>query len=139
MLKLTTAIIYDRPTDADENENGRISYRFGENHDEDFQIDHETGDIRVFQELDRERMDMYSFQVIATDGGDPPLSASTLLTVNITDCNDHTPVCPASVATFTVDENTLEGVAVGSFLATDGDIGNNAQLTFSIVSGNSGK
>jgi len=136
---ITTAITYVRPTDADINENGRIYYRFGENHDEDFQIDHETGDIRVFQQLDRERMDSYSFQVIATDGGDPPLSASTLLTVTITDCNDNTPVCPESVATFTVSENNPAGVAVGSFLATDHDIGTNAQLTFRIVSGNSGK
>ena len=136
---ITTAISYMRPTDRDINENGRIYYRFGENHDEDFQIDYETGDIRVFQELDRERMDSYSFDVIATDGGDVPLSASTTLSVTITDCNDQTPVCPASDATYTVVENTPAGTTVGTFLATDDDIGINELLTYRIISGNSGK
>lgn len=136
---VSTQIPYTRPTDRDINENGRIYYRFGENHDEDFQIDRETGDIRVFNALDRERMDSYSFEVIAIDGGDTPCSASTTLSVTITDCNDNTPVCPESTATFTVAENTGAGVAVGTFLATDGDIGTNAQLTYSIVTGNSGK
>ena len=135
----STAISYTRPTDMDINENGRIYYRFGENHDEDFQIDYNTGDIRVFQELDRERMDSYSFDVIATDGGDVPRSASTTLSVTITDCNDQTPVCPASDATYTVVENTPGGTAVGTFLATDDDIGINEQITYRIVTGNSGK
>lgn len=138
-IGLGSVISYVRPTDADINENGRIYYRFGDNHDEDFQINRETGDIQVFQALDRERMDSYSFDVIAIDGGDTPLSASTTLSVTITDCNDETPVCPASDATFTVNENTGAGVAVGTFLATDNDIGVNAQLTYSITSGNSGK
>ena len=136
---ISTVITYTRPTDRDINENGRIYYRFGDNHDEDFQIDYNTGDIQVFQELDRERMDSYSFSVIATDGGDVPRSASTTLSVTITDCNDQTPVCPASDATYTVVENTPEGAAIGTFLATDDDIGINEQLTYTIVTGNSGK
>ena len=136
---VTTAISYTKPTDADSNENGRITYRFGENHDEDFQINHNSGDIQVFQSLDRERMDSYSFDIIATDGGDPPMSCSTTLSVTITDCNDQTPVCPETTATFTVAENTGEGETLGTFLATDADIGNNALLTYSIVTGNSGK
>lgn len=136
---ISTVITYTRPTDRDINENGRIYYRFGENHDEDFQIDYETGEIRVFQELDRERIDTYSFQVIATDGGDVPRSASTTLTVTITDCNDHTPVCPGNIETFSVTENTGAGVAIGSFLATDRDIGTNAEITYRIVAGNLGK
>ena len=136
---VSTVIVYTRPTDADINENGRIYYRFGENHDEDFQINYETGDIRVFQSLDRERMDSYSFDVIATDGGDVPNSASTTLSITILDCNDETPVCPASVARFSVVENSPSDMAVGSFLATDDDIGVNEILTYTIVSGNSGK
>lgn len=136
---ITTAITYIRPTDADSNENGRIYYRFGEDHDEDFQIDYNTGDIRVFNELDRERMESYSFSVIATDGGEPPMSASTTLSVTITDCNDQTPVCPETIATYTIAENNDPGIGLATFLATDEDIGNNALLTYSIVTGNSGK
>lgn len=136
---ITTAIDYPRPTDRDSNENGRLTYRFGENHDEDFQINPNSGDIQVFQSLDREMTSSYSFDIIVTDGGDPPMSCSTTLTVTITDCNDEDPVCPDTTATFQIDENTGEGVVVGTFLATDADIGNNALLTYTIATGNSGK
>jgi len=127
-------------TDADINENAAIYYRFSEGHDEDFQIDYNTGSIEIFQPLDRERRDTYMFTVIATDGGDPQMSASTPFTLTVTDCNDNDPICPEVVPVLEIVENsTIPITSLTTFLATDRDIGTNAQVTYTIISGDTGK
>ena len=127
-------------TDADINENAQIYYRFSEGHDEDFQIDYNTGSISIFQELDRERRDTYMFTVIATDGGDPQMSSSTAFMLTVTDCNDNDPVCPEVVPVVEIVENSTTPItSLTTFLATDLDILNNAEVTYTIVSGDTGE
>ena len=126
-------------TDADINENAQIYYRLDEGHDEDFQIDYNTGGISTFQSLDRERRENYMFTVIAVDGGDPQMTGTTDVMINVTDCNDNDPVCPEVVPIVEIFENSTAMITLTTFLATDRDIGTNAQVTYSIRSGDTGQ
>lgn len=55
-----------------------------------FDID-ATGTIRTKTLLDREEKAQYLLKVVATDGGVPPLSSTTLVNVILTDVNDNKP------------------------------------------------
>jgi len=139
----TNIVIYSlttgQVTDADINENAQIYYRLDEGHDEDFQIDYNTGSISTFQSLDRERRDFYMFTVIAVDGGDPQMTGTTDVMITVTDCNDNDPICPEVVPVVEIFENSTTPItSLATFLATDRDIGSNAQVTYSIISGDTG-
>ena len=73
------------------------------------------------------------FQVIATDGGSPPLSASSVVAVTVTDVNDNPPVFSASVYSYDVLESVGEGTAVGTVQVSDRDEGRAANISFSLT------
>ncbi|MDB5387490.1 MAG: hypothetical protein JWM11_3136 [Planctomycetaceae bacterium] len=75
----------------------------------------------------------FQLSVSVTDNGTPPLSASTTITINLTDVNQAPIVAPA---TFSVPENSAVNTTVGIVSATDPNAGQT--VTFSIVSGNFG-
>ena len=58
--------------------------------------------VKTNRPLDREKNDCHYFTVVARDGGDPPLSTTTTLTIHIDDVNDNTPyfVYPTEVGVF---------------------------------------
>ena len=64
-------------------------------------------------------------------------SSTFQLRVSLLDANDHTPVI-SPVAPLTLPENTLANSIIAVVTATDEDEGSNADLSFFIVSGNSG-
>uniref|UniRef100_A0A3Q2ZRR9 Cadherin 16 n=1 Tax=Kryptolebias marmoratus TaxID=37003 RepID=A0A3Q2ZRR9_KRYMA len=57
-----------------------------------FSIGKFSGELKTVQALDREENSTYTMEVIAVDGGNSSLSASTLVTVHILDVNDNSPV-----------------------------------------------
>lgn len=73
-----------------------------------------------------------SIQVVAADGGSPSLSASSLVTVTVTDINDNSPSFSLSRYSFTVLESIGEGGAVGTVQVSDRDEGQAANITFSL-------
>ena len=58
-----------------------------------------SSQVKTSRPLDREKNDIHYFTVVARDGGDPPLSTTTTLTIHIDDVNDNTPyfVYPSEV------------------------------------------
>lgn len=50
--------------------------------------------------------------IVATDGGTPPLSATALVNLTITDVNDNSPVFTLPTYTATVREDALQGASV---------------------------
>jgi len=56
----------------------------------DFIINALTGDL-TSQPLDRELNDVHHLTVAAVDGGQPPLTSLTTVTVHVLDENDHCP------------------------------------------------
>jgi VCBS repeat-containing protein len=101
-----------------------------------FAINSSTGAITVANTaaLDYETNPTFSLTVDVTDdSGAGNATGSTTITINLNDVNEA-PV--ANDATFSLDENSANGTAVGSVTAADQDAGQT--LTYAITAGNTG-
>ncbi|XP_042230761.1 cadherin-89D-like [Homarus americanus] len=84
--------------DQDMGNNAKIHYQiiFYKNTSEDhifpFRVVETSGTILATGTVDREEREVYEFSVVATDLGDPQLSSSVLVHIDIIDINDHSPV-----------------------------------------------
>lgn len=86
-----TTIVQVRATDMDMGANAEVSYDIRKGAYEDFQIDEVTGTVVVASKLDYDRRNTYTMEIIARDHGEPPLTGTTTLTVNVINTNDKTP------------------------------------------------
>ncbi|XP_037658060.1 protocadherin gamma-A10 isoform X25 [Choloepus didactylus] len=83
--------------------------------------------------LDREQVSSYNITLTATDGGSPPLSTETHLTLHVADINDNPPTFPR-VAYYTyIPENNPRGASIFSVTAHDPDSERNARITYSVA------
>ena len=73
--------------------------------------------------------------VKAEDAGTPVQASSTNVHVKIADTNDNVPEFSDAYYNFVVTENLPGGTSVGRVQATDNDNGTNAELVYSIMSG----
>ena len=92
-----------------------------------------NGDLVTNREVDREARSEYVFSVIATDKGEPPLSSSTQVVVDIIDVNDNAPVVLLPNKTnysVSISDLTEPGSAITSILAVDNDTGSNGHLQY---------
>nr|KAF6346486.1 FAT atypical cadherin 4 [Pipistrellus kuhlii] len=99
--------------------------------------------IKVASALDRERIPSYNLTVSVSDNaGAPPAAAGRArssvasLVIFVNDINDHPPVFAQQVYRVNLSEEAPPGSYVSGVSATDGDSGLNANLRYSIVSGN---
>uniref|UniRef100_A0A8B9RRG5 Cadherin domain-containing protein n=1 Tax=Accipiter nisus TaxID=211598 RepID=A0A8B9RRG5_9AVES len=94
--------------------------------------------IKVAAALDRERIPAYNLTVAVADnyGAPPPRSSVASLVIFVNDINDHPPVFGQSVYRVNISEEVPLGSYVRGLSATDRDSGLNANLKYSIVSGN---
>ncbi|XP_043837804.1 protocadherin gamma-A4 isoform X16 [Dromiciops gliroides] len=83
--------------------------------------------------LDREQVSMYNITVTATDGGNPPLSTHTHISLHIEDTNDNPPAFDKTFYSVYVMENNPRGTSIYSLTARDSDIGENGHVTYSIT------
>lgn len=120
-------------SDRDIGENAQITYSL--TGDKNFKINGNTGEIHTTKLLDRESKDSYSLVVKATDNGNPKLSSSATVKIMVTDVNDNQPLFDKNVYKFNIDEEIPGASDVGELVASDKDIGKNAELTYSIVKG----
>ncbi|CAG6014487.1 unnamed protein product [Menidia menidia] len=99
-----------------------------------FSINATTGTIyTVLRSLDRESNDRYLVVVEARDGGG--LSGTGTATIMVSDVNDHPPIFTQRLYTSQMTEDLEVNSEVLVVSATDGDEGENAVVTFSIVGG----
>ncbi|XP_017600750.1 PREDICTED: protocadherin Fat 4 [Corvus brachyrhynchos] len=92
----------------------------------------DQGDIVALARLDREEGDLYSILVEAVDSLVPPNTAVALVTVRVEDVNDNPPVFSPWIQTnLSAPENTPD-LDLGTFSATDLDIGDNALVSYSL-------
>lgn len=102
-----------------------------------FSIDKSSGILVLEQILDREVQSAFQVTVHASDLGSP-LSLTSLVNVTITvlDINDNPPVFEHHDQLVTVPEDSGVGTEVLRVHAASKDIGTNAEITYSIRSGN---
>ncbi|XP_048400520.2 protocadherin-11 X-linked isoform X2 [Stegostoma tigrinum] len=126
-------------TDADAGDNAAVSLSILNNKGY-FIIDPTSGVIKPNITFDREQQSSYTFQVMAVDGGRPQRSSVARVTINVVDVNDNSPVFvypPSNFSYELVSTSANPGSVVGKVFAIDNDTGMNAELRYSIVSGNS--
>ncbi|XP_069051773.1 protocadherin Fat 4-like [Lepisosteus oculatus] len=84
-------------------------------------------------QLDREEFPEYNIKIEASDSGSPPLSSSKVITVRILDVNDNPPRFSQSSYTVYVKENDPPGLILCSVSASDPDIGENSEISYSML------
>lgn len=133
-VRLGTTVTWIKARDRDLGYNGRIVFGIssGDN-DSVFRIDPEKGELKIIGYLDRERTDEYVLNVTIYDLGNPQKSASKVLPVVILDENDNVPRFEKTLASFRVTENALNGTIIMRLNATDADLGENARITYSLI------
>ncbi|XP_078579310.1 cadherin-23-like isoform X3 [Branchiostoma floridae x Branchiostoma japonicum] len=129
--------------DPDDEDNGRVEYTIEEGNDlEYFTIEKtESGDgiIRNLHPLDREEQEEYRLRVVACDQGSPQLCNNVTVVVTLEDINDNVPAFIFNSSyryNVSVQENVGGGTTVTQVQAVDIDAGDNAFLSYYIISGN---
>ena len=135
-------IIQVAATDSDFGENAKISYSVtAGNTDDLFEVDGETGEIKVKKSLDLEGNDppqslSYTLTIEASDGGMPVQSSSMDVDISITTENEFTPDFGKVSETINVMENASVNTEIYQATATDQDYGTDGQLEYSITAQN---
>ena len=128
-------VTFDRiiVTDPDEGGNGTVTLSLSNS--ATFTIDN-NGYLTVAKPLDRELVASYELIVSAVDGSVAPMSASTNLTVIITDINDNIPVFSLdNDEMLLIEEDSSVGTLITRMVVTDADEGINAVITYRISQG----
>ncbi|KAM9064811.1 protocadherin gamma-A4-like [Sarcophilus harrisii] len=120
--------------DRDSGENGQVTCSIPE--DLPFKLEKSYGNYFTLvtdKALDREQVSMYNVTVTATDGGSPPLSTDTHISLHIEDINDNPPTFALTFYSVYVMENNPRGTSIYSLIARDPDNEENSHVTYSIV------
>ncbi|XP_076257504.1 FAT atypical cadherin kugelei isoform X3 [Rhynchophorus ferrugineus] len=133
-VPLGTILAQLKARDRDLGYNGKLVYGIssGDRHSQ-FCVDMETGEVKVIGYLDREKEYEYFLNITVYDLGKPQKSSSKILPITVLDVNDNAPKFEKSLASFRVTENALNGTAIFRANATDLDEGDNAKVTYSLV------
>ncbi|XP_046571396.1 cadherin-23-like, partial [Haliotis rubra] len=116
--------------------NGQIAFSIiGGNTNSDFTIDVSNGEIRTAKLLDYETAVSHSLIVKAVDraGDAQSKSATTVVSVTVTNVNEHNPVFTPTTIIKSVPENTAIGTLIHQILATDADSGTDGDLTYTMA------
>lgn len=84
----------------------------------------------IMEALDRETQAEYITDIIAEDGGTPPLLGAATLKIVITDVNDNCPQFTETHVNVTLHGNATKGAHLARLQAFDPDLGANAQISY---------
>ncbi len=82
-----------------------------------------VGSLSILKALDREEQEVFNLTIVAEDHGMPQLSTSQVLSVQVIDVNDETPVFQRAEFEAQVMENKGPGTTVLRVTASDRDQG----------------
>lgn len=103
-----------------------------------FSVESETGIIKTaLLNMDRENREQYQVVIQAKDMGGQMggLSGTTTVNITLTDVNDNPPRFPQSTYQFKTPESSPPGTPIGRIKASDADMGENAEIEYSITEG----
>ncbi|XP_023814941.1 protocadherin alpha-8-like [Oryzias latipes] len=129
---LGTTVIVVNATDADEGSNGDVMYSL-RSRDQDhildaFEIEIETGVIKIKGNIDFEERKAFEIRVEASDKGQPPMSAHCKVLVEVVDVNDNPPTVTVTSLHATVREDAAAGTVVALVSVLDEDGGENGDV-----------
>ncbi|XP_068601351.1 protocadherin Fat 3a [Brachionichthys hirsutus] len=126
--------------DPDEGPGRAVIYSLADSAGASFSIDKSSGIVILEKILDREVQPTYQITVRASDLGSPlPLFSLVNITITVLDINDNPPVFEHRDQLASVPEDVGVGTEALRVYASSKDIGTNAEITYSIRSGNEHK
>ncbi|XP_038055589.1 protocadherin Fat 1-like isoform X3 [Patiria miniata] len=128
-------VVHVKASDSDPGFNGKLIYAISDGNDDSrFQMDFETGILRVLRPLDREQDASYALTIKVSDLGQSRNTEKRHITINVEDVNDNAPVFDQTQYDIELSEDTETGVVFLAVHASDRDIGRNRDIRYSIVS-----
>ncbi|XP_025754577.1 protocadherin alpha-3 isoform X5 [Oreochromis niloticus] len=132
--KAGTAVALVSVIDKDGGKNGEVHCTV----DEDAPFKLETNyknyySLIVVAPLDRETISGYDVTIIASDGGSPPLSSTSIIPIQVSDVNDNAPQFSSSILNIYVKENSHVGTILKTVTAFDADMNKNGEVTYSFL------
>ncbi|XP_065686429.1 cadherin-9 isoform X2 [Patagioenas fasciata] len=140
MSGVGTSVIQVTATDADDANYGnsaKVVYSILQGQPY-FSVDPETGIIKTaLPDMSRENREQYQVVIQAKDMGGQMggLSGTTTVNITLTDVNNNPPHFPQSTYQFSSPESAPPGTPVGRIKANDPDVGENAEIEYSISNG----
>ncbi|XP_072290335.1 protocadherin alpha-2-like [Eucyclogobius newberryi] len=130
-----TVISLIRVKDKDSGVNGKIIAHITNNVPFELKPSYKENTYSVVTKdfLDREEVSNYDITIKATDCGEPPLSTTKTLSIQILDVNDNSPQFEQSPLYFYIVENNVAGTSLFSVTAADKDKNENADVSYSIA------
>ncbi|KAG5872822.1 hypothetical protein JTB14_018053 [Gonioctena quinquepunctata] len=139
-IPLYTEILKLEATDKEDGE--KLIYRFHSAENSislrTFMLNSISGVVSVAASLDRETLSEHILTVMVRDGGTPAKKNYARVHIIVHDHNDHSPQFSDRILIGNIFESAAVGSAVLRAYAVDHDSGENARITYSIVSGNIG-
>uniref|UniRef100_A0A671RX95 Cadherin domain-containing protein n=1 Tax=Sinocyclocheilus anshuiensis TaxID=1608454 RepID=A0A671RX95_9TELE len=126
-----TVVIRVNATDMDEGTNSDIEYSFATLNTkvhEVFELDQDTGEIRVKGKVDFEDAEVYKLSIQASDKGHPPMSANCRVVIKIIDVNDNQPEIEITSLYKNIPEDSKPGTVIYLISVTDKDAGINGKV-----------
>ncbi|XP_076148868.1 protocadherin alpha-8-like [Alosa pseudoharengus] len=127
-----TIVITLNATDLDEGANGEVVYTLGNTLDqrvyEAFQLDSNSGEIKVKGPIDFEATDVYRLDILASDKGQPPMTVDCSVIIKILDKNDNEPQIEVTSLSNRVSEDSKPGNVISLISITDNDSGVNGKV-----------
>ncbi|PIC27301.1 hypothetical protein B9Z55_019604 [Caenorhabditis nigoni] len=142
-IPVGTSFLQVSAIDADIGSNGIVDYFLNESSSSPaiqlFRLDRTSGTLRVSSKLDREQFAVIVLPIFARDRGTPSLSASSEITLTLSDVNDNAPSFEQLSYDLYIAENAPAGSTVGTIVARDADEGENSDISFRIFGGTDAK
>ncbi|NXN10687.1 PCDGA protein, partial [Indicator maculatus] len=123
-------------TDPDDGLYGDVKYSFQTvfvNTSQIFQLNSDTGEIKLMRSLDFEESDSYELEVQAEDG--EGLSDTAKITITVTDVNDNEPDISVRSTLSEISEDAPSGTVVALLHVQDRDSGANGLVRCSLDAG----
>nr|KAF6349081.1 hypothetical protein mMyoMyo1_011648 [Myotis myotis] len=128
-----TIVIRLNASDPDEGINQEVSYSFNSFVPpmviDQFSIDSNSGEIKIRNNLDFEKVKSYKIRIDATDRGHPPMAGHCTVLVKVLDVNDNVPQISLTSLSFPVREDAPLGSVIALISVYDQDAGANGQVT----------
>ncbi|CAG9854996.1 unnamed protein product [Phyllotreta striolata] len=132
-VPVDTSVLKVHASDADLGINARIIYSLSNESHWLFRVDNKTGVITTTGSFDREKENVYTFLIVATDGGKyNARSQSVPVTVKILDFNDNKPTFTRYPFKEKVTPYIQPGQQIIKITATDDDEATNAEIVYTI-------
>ncbi|XP_052005338.1 protocadherin beta-15-like [Xyrauchen texanus] len=128
-----TVVVTVSATDADEGQNGEVTYAFGhlsEHFLEIFSLDAVSGEIKLTGFIDYEEESSIELPIQAKDG--QGLASHSTVLIDVVDVNDNAPIIILKSLNSPIPENASPGTEVGIINVQDRDSENNGQVRCSI-------